>query len=540
MTHKYDPDYAVHPGETLKECMAMYRMTPRAIVSSYGFRAGVEERKMAGEITEIALGLGSVEQRHAEVFCSEFDMSIAFWLDRQAKYDERVKVKSPGAELKDLLAEAGVKKRPEIRCAYCEYARYSRKMQNDEAKAKSATAWTKVGKPEFDEKVAAGPFPYVDVDVPTPPAAPPKKAETSGPAVSFNHPVSNEVRDSINEVIEESEGTRLSELAMIVQAAIQLEKAMYADGSVAGELFRLRKALECVFGQELPAVKDWSDGDLPTSPSTEPIKPSVVMVDWLLGKGWDLQKDKDLGYYQWRSPGDVSGLGYKVLTMDVFPQPVIDFIRENFSDGTMGAAQFRIDLREKVASAFADSVEKEVAGPSEQQEAAERPHHVQCRCETPKGDTLVATHASTVSVEFIKELMGSGGSLHYEPDDGTIKCIVGSYPDPFITPGDSVRFIWAEIPKRTRDYIRRMSPRVDIPVESTIDQMEILTQNGWDLSYREESASFVWRLINPNMGNGPVGESFAGLDHHTVRLSEFPPEVDRYLREHARKRKDNA
>jgi len=94
MTHKYDPDYAVHPGETVKECMEMYGMTPRIVVhESFVCNGdGLEPITMSGEIAEIACGLRSIEQRHAEVFYSVFDVPVEFWLERQRIHDERLAI----------------------------------------------------------------------------------------------------------------------------------------------------------------------------------------------------------------------------------------------------------------------------------------------------------------------------------------------------------------------------------------------------------------------------------------------------------------
>lgn len=91
MTHKYDPDYAVHPGETVKECMEMHRCSAMRIAKAFGTpdtHWRVTEN-LAGEIVEIALGRRSIEEKHALAFYLSFKVSVEFWLDLQENYDKR-------------------------------------------------------------------------------------------------------------------------------------------------------------------------------------------------------------------------------------------------------------------------------------------------------------------------------------------------------------------------------------------------------------------------------------------------------------------
>ena len=110
MTHKYEQDYAVHPGETVKECMAMYRVTPHEMACEH-FREpdespdyydslDVEDEdemlrrneisRFTEEITEIAFGLREIELSQACAFSATFNLHEVFWLERQRIYDERI------------------------------------------------------------------------------------------------------------------------------------------------------------------------------------------------------------------------------------------------------------------------------------------------------------------------------------------------------------------------------------------------------------------------------------------------------------------
>ncbi len=102
MGHKYDPDYAVHPGETVKDCMEMHNMTPHGVAAKFGSSTTdcrVTSR-LAGEITQIGLGERIIENKHALAFAMAFHTSIAFWLDRQRIYDERVAAIERGQKAK--------------------------------------------------------------------------------------------------------------------------------------------------------------------------------------------------------------------------------------------------------------------------------------------------------------------------------------------------------------------------------------------------------------------------------------------------------
>lgn len=101
MTHKYDPDYVVHPGETVKECMEMYDATPWQIALRRSKELHARENggnqpdrmrrdaaKLSGEIGEIIFGGRSIEQRHAEAFEQAWNIPKRFWLDRQNAYEQ--------------------------------------------------------------------------------------------------------------------------------------------------------------------------------------------------------------------------------------------------------------------------------------------------------------------------------------------------------------------------------------------------------------------------------------------------------------------
>jgi len=93
MGHKYDPDYAVHPGETVKECMAMYGMTPQTIVEScysvedHG-RSGVSDR--VARVVLVLLREGPINEGIARAFQSAFSVPAKFWIERQRIYDKRI------------------------------------------------------------------------------------------------------------------------------------------------------------------------------------------------------------------------------------------------------------------------------------------------------------------------------------------------------------------------------------------------------------------------------------------------------------------
>ncbi len=92
MGHKYDPDYAVHPGETVKECMLMYGFTPCGVARRFIEKRLVEStaEEFCEEILEIIVGDRDIESRHVTAFSWSFRTTPSFWENRQKRYDKHL------------------------------------------------------------------------------------------------------------------------------------------------------------------------------------------------------------------------------------------------------------------------------------------------------------------------------------------------------------------------------------------------------------------------------------------------------------------
>jgi addiction module HigA family antidote len=80
--YKYQPDYAVHPGETLREKLNEINMTPK----EFAVRTGKPEKT----ISKILNGKSSITPEMAVLFEKVSGIPADFWINKQARYNEYV------------------------------------------------------------------------------------------------------------------------------------------------------------------------------------------------------------------------------------------------------------------------------------------------------------------------------------------------------------------------------------------------------------------------------------------------------------------
>ena len=80
--YKFEPDYAVHPGETLKEKLEELEMSPK----EFSIRTG----KPVKTISEIINCKSSITPDMAVQFEKVLGISAGFWIRHQADYNEFV------------------------------------------------------------------------------------------------------------------------------------------------------------------------------------------------------------------------------------------------------------------------------------------------------------------------------------------------------------------------------------------------------------------------------------------------------------------
>lgn len=91
-SQKFNPDYAVHPGRTLNECIECYSV-PGEIPRSFeeklrSFCARIEED--VDTIEDILFETAPITEDLAHKFAKVFKMPATFWLDYQDSYDAKV------------------------------------------------------------------------------------------------------------------------------------------------------------------------------------------------------------------------------------------------------------------------------------------------------------------------------------------------------------------------------------------------------------------------------------------------------------------
>ena len=94
--YKYQPDYAVHPGETLREKLEETGMTPK----EFAIRTG----KPVKTISEVLNGKSSITTDMAVQFEKVLGIPANFWTKKQANYNEfaaREKQKNEIKQTKD-------------------------------------------------------------------------------------------------------------------------------------------------------------------------------------------------------------------------------------------------------------------------------------------------------------------------------------------------------------------------------------------------------------------------------------------------------
>ena len=90
--YKYEPDYAVHPGETLREKLEELGMTPK----EFAVRTG----KPVKTISEILNGKSSITFEMSVLFEKVLKIPANFWIKKQANYNEFVAREKQKEELK--------------------------------------------------------------------------------------------------------------------------------------------------------------------------------------------------------------------------------------------------------------------------------------------------------------------------------------------------------------------------------------------------------------------------------------------------------
>ncbi len=76
----YKPDYAVHPGETLREKLEEIGMSPK----KFAIRTG----KPVKTISEVLNIKSSITPAMSVLFERVLDISASFWLNKQSSYNE--------------------------------------------------------------------------------------------------------------------------------------------------------------------------------------------------------------------------------------------------------------------------------------------------------------------------------------------------------------------------------------------------------------------------------------------------------------------
>ncbi len=87
----YQPDYAVHPGETLREKLEELSMTPKEFA--------IRTAKPVKTISEILNGKSSITSEMAVLFEKVLKISANFWIKKQANYNEYVAREKDKAEI---------------------------------------------------------------------------------------------------------------------------------------------------------------------------------------------------------------------------------------------------------------------------------------------------------------------------------------------------------------------------------------------------------------------------------------------------------
>jgi len=89
--YTYKPDYAVHPGETLREKLEELEMTPK----EFAIRTGKPEKT----ISEILNGKSSITFDMAVLFEKVLKIPANFWIKKQANYNEFIARQKHNAEI---------------------------------------------------------------------------------------------------------------------------------------------------------------------------------------------------------------------------------------------------------------------------------------------------------------------------------------------------------------------------------------------------------------------------------------------------------
>lgn len=138
--YKYEPDYAIHPGETLREKLEELRMTPK----EFAVRTG----KPVKTISEILNGKSSITFEMAVLFEKVLKIPANFWIKKQANYNEFVAREKHKKEIEQAVDWAKLFPYPEM--AKMGLVKQTRKI---EEKAEELLHYFNVSKPSAWENI---------------------------------------------------------------------------------------------------------------------------------------------------------------------------------------------------------------------------------------------------------------------------------------------------------------------------------------------------------------------------------------------------
>jgi len=138
--YQFEPDYAVHPGETLRESLEDLQITPK----EFAVRTGKPEQT----ISKILNGKSAITPDMAVQFEKVLNIPAKFWLDMQADYDEYI-----ARQKQDEMKKAGgdwARQFPYAQMAKAGWVKTTRKI---EEKTDELLSFFNVSKPEAWEDI---------------------------------------------------------------------------------------------------------------------------------------------------------------------------------------------------------------------------------------------------------------------------------------------------------------------------------------------------------------------------------------------------
>jgi len=138
--YKFEPNYAVHPGETLREKLEEINMPPK----EFAIRTG----KPVKTISNVLNGKSSITPEMAIQFEKVLGISANFWMKKQANYDEFVARKKEEERVNQAVKWA--RKFPYSQLSKMGYVKCTRKPKE---RAKELLSFFNISKPEAWEKI---------------------------------------------------------------------------------------------------------------------------------------------------------------------------------------------------------------------------------------------------------------------------------------------------------------------------------------------------------------------------------------------------